>query len=115
MVDIVNNLAEIDPIKFIKISPDFLQASSEITENRLKNSITKPGHPTAIGISLIIDFVYNDIQFYEITSAIKVYGGKMVEAVLKDLLKDWRGVIVMDWSDGFWDKMKKKHKNLVML
>ncbi len=39
----------------------------------------------------------------------------MVEAVLNDLPKGWNGVIVMDWSDGFWDKMKKKHKNLVML
>ncbi len=44
--NIVNNLAEIDPIKFIKISPDFLQASSETTKNRLKIPITKPEHHT---------------------------------------------------------------------
>lgn len=71
VVNIVNNLAEIDLIKFIKISPDFLQASSEITNIHSKIPITKPGHPTAIGISLLIDFVYKNIQFYEITSAIK--------------------------------------------
>ena len=36
----------------------------------------------------------------------------MVNAVLKDLPKEWNGVVVMDWSDGFWDKMKIKHNNL---
>jgi hypothetical protein len=33
-------------------------------------------------------------------SATKGYGGKMVD---------------MAWSDGFWDKMKKKHNNLVII
>jgi hypothetical protein len=28
----------------------------------------------------------------------------MVDAVLKDLPKEWNGVVVMDWSHGFWDK-----------
>jgi hypothetical protein len=40
-------------------------------------------------------------------SATKGYGGKMVDAVLKDLPKAWNGVVVMDRSDGFWDKIKK--------
>jgi len=31
----------------------------------------------------------------------------MVDAVLKDLPEEWNVVVVMDWSDGFWDKMKK--------
>jgi hypothetical protein len=56
---------------------------------------------------------HKDIQFFEMNSAIKGYGGKMVDALLKDLPKQWNGVVVMDWSDGFWDKMKKKHSNLV--
>lgn len=47
-----NNLSEIDVINFIKVSPDFLQASSETTEGRIKTPITEPGHPTAIGLSL---------------------------------------------------------------
>lgn len=109
---ITKNLAEIEPIKFIRINADFIQASSEVTEGRVKTPITKPGHPTAIGLSLIIDFDYNDVQFYEMNSAVKGYGGKMVEAVLKSLPKKWNGVVVMDWSEGFWDKMKGKYKNL---
>lgn len=113
--NIANNLATIEPIRFIKISPDFLQASSEATKGRIKTPITQPGHPTAIGVSLILDLDHKDIQFFEMNSATKGYGGKMVDAVLKDLSKAWNGVVVMDWSDGFWDKMKKKHNNLVII
>ena len=113
--NIANNLAAIEPIRFIKISPDFLQASSEVTKSRIKTPITKPGHPTAIGVSLILDLDYKNIQFFEMNSAQKGHGGKMVDAVLKDLPKAWKGVVVMDWSNGFWDKMKKKYKNLVLL
>jgi len=48
-------------------------------------------------------------------SATKGYGGKMVDVVLKDLPKEWNEVVVMDWSDGFWDKMKKKHPSFCSL
>ena len=112
---IVENLAELDFIHFIRVSPEFLQASNEVTEGRIKIPVTKPNHPTAIGVDLIVDITYKNIQFYEITSAIKGCGGKTVDAVLKSLPKDWNGVVVMDWSHGFWDKMKEKHKNLYIL
>jgi hypothetical protein len=115
VVNIANNLADIDLIKFIRISPDYLKASNETTNGRVKIPITKPDHPTAIGVWLILDLAYKDIQFYEINSAIKGYGGKMVDAVMKALPKDWNAVIVMDWSHGFWDKMKERYKNLVIL
>ena len=42
-------------------------------------------------------------------------GGKMVNEVLKALPEDWNGIVVMDWSHGFWDKMKEKHKNLQII
>lgn len=112
---ITKNLSEIELIKFIRIKPDFIQASSEVTEGRVKIPITKPDHPTAVGLSLIIDFAYNNVQFYEINSAVKGYGRKMVDAVFKSLPKNWNGVVVMDWSDGFWDKMHKSYKNLEIL
>ena len=112
---IIYNLAELDFIHFIRISPEYLQASNETTESRIKIPVTKPNHPTAIGVYLIIDIAYKDIQFYEITSAIKGCGGKMVHEVLKALPEDWNGIVVMDWSHGFWDKMKEKHKNLQIL
>ena len=112
---IIKNLAELDFINFIRVSPEYLQASNEVTEGRIKIPVTEPHHSTAVGIYLIIDIAYSNIQFYEITSAIKGCGGKMVDAVLKALPQDWKGIIVMDWSHGFWDKMKEKHKNLYIL
>ena len=32
--------------------------------------------------------------------------------VLKDLPKEWNGVVVMDWSDGFWDKGYRLRKEI---
>jgi hypothetical protein len=112
---IVKNLAELNFIHFIKLSPEILQASNAITEGRIKIPVSKPDHPTAIGVYLIIDISNKDIHFYEMNSAIKGCGGKMVDAVLKALPQDWSGVVVMDWSNGFWDKMKEKHRHLYIL
>jgi len=48
-------------------------------------------------------------------SAIKGYGSKMVDAVISALPEDWSAVVVMDWSRGFWDKMREKHRQIVIL
>jgi hypothetical protein len=112
---LTKNLSEIELIKFIRIKQDMILASSEVTEGRVKIPITKPDHPTAVGLSLLIDFAYINVQFYEINSAVKGYGRKMVDAVFKSIPENWKGVVVMDWSDGFWDKMQKSYKNLEII
>ncbi len=109
---LVESLANLDFIHFIRISAEDLKASSEITEGRVKIPITKPDHPTATGVHLIVDEPFNGVQFYEITSSGKGYGGKMVEAVMHALPKDWEAYVVMDWSQGFWEKMEGKYKKL---
>jgi len=108
------NLAEVDPIRFIRILPDLLEASSEATAGRNKIPIIRPGHPSAIGVSVILDLASQEIQFFAITSAKKGYGGKMVAAVMRDLPADWRAVVLMgwDWSDGFWEHMSEKYADL---
>lgn len=78
---------DLDFIHFIRISPEGIKASSEITEGRIKNPITKPDHPTATGAHLIVDVSFQAVQFYEITSAVKGQGGKMVEVALKHCRK----------------------------
>lgn len=104
---IVRNLTRIDVIQFIKLRPDFLAASSEIRGGS-RDPVSVPNHLTAIGVSAIFDFPGKVMQFYEITSAKKGYGRKMVAAVLDGLPNDWEVCIVMDWSDGFWESMKVK-------
>ena len=108
------NLAEMDPIHFIRILPDLLEASSEATAGRNRIPVIKPGHPIAIGVSVILSFEFQEIQFFAITSAKKGYGGRMVDAVMRALPVDWKAVVVMewDWSDGFWEHMSRKYANL---
>ena len=113
--NIAHNLAEIDIIKYVTISKDYIKASSEVTTGRSKIPITKPDHPSAVGVSLILEIEHNDIQFYEMNSPIKGYGGTMVDAVMRALPEDWSAVVVMDWSGGFWEKMREKYNNLVIL
>ena len=112
--EIAENLAGIDAIQFVRVTPGFLQASSEACGARMV-PVTKPGHPTAIGVSLILEEDREEIHFYEITSAVKGYGSKMVEAVLNALPKKWKAVVVMDWSGGFWKAMRRRHRRIVLL
>ena len=113
---IVSRLIEIDRIQYVRVSQRDLQASNEIAIiGRTKITISKIGHPAAIGIHLILDFAYNAIQFFEMTSAVKGYGERMVRAIVSSIPNDWEAVVVMDWSGGFWDKMAKKYDNIVIL
>ena len=113
--NIVRNLAEIDIIEHITISESYIKASSEVTTGRTKIPITKIDHPTAIGVSLLLELDHKIIQFYEMNSPVKGYGSRMVDAVMRALPEDWFAVVVMDWSGGFWEKMREKHRKLVIL
>ena len=113
--NIAQNLAEIDIIKYITISDGYIKASSEVTTGLIKIPITKIDHLTAVGVTLLLELDYNVIQFYEMNSPIKGYGSRMVDAVIGALPEDWSAVVVMDWSRGFWDKMREKHRKLDIL
>ena len=115
VANIALNLAKINIIKYITISKDYIKASSEITIGRIKIPITKIDHLTAVGVSLLLELDHKIIQFYEINSPVKGYGSKMVDAVIRALPDDWKAVVVMDWSGGFWEKMREKHRELIIL
>lgn len=115
IVAMAKNLADLDFIKFVRISDESLSASSENYPNRPKVPITHMNHDTAIGIQILYSTDYKTIDFFDINSPVKGNGSKMVDAILKDLPKDWQPAVVMDWSDGFWDKMKEKYKNIEWL
>ncbi len=72
MVDrIAKRLLEINPIQFVRVTQSDLQASNNIViKGRTKIPISTPGHPTAIGVHLIIDASESTIQFFELTSAL---------------------------------------------
>jgi hypothetical protein len=112
IVQMAFNLAQLDFIKYVRICDETLAASSENYPNRPKVPITNMNHETAIGIQILYGTKYNIIDFYDINSPIKGNGSKMVDAVLKDFPKDWQPAVIMDWSNGFWEKMEKKYDNL---
>ena len=80
-------LSKLDVIRYIKITPDFLAASSEI-KGPTRDPVATPGHPTATGIAMLFLSDYNCLDFYEINAARKGkgYGRKMVRAVFDALL-----------------------------
>jgi len=110
---IVRNLLEIDIIKYLRVDSDFIQASNEMEiKGRIKIPVTKQDHPTAVGVSLLMLYSINTVQFYEMNSTIKGYGEKMVQAVLKSFPEDWDLIVVMDSSGGFWDRMVEKYEKI---
>lgn len=115
IVKMVKNLAELDFLKFISISDDTFSASSENYPNRPKVPVTRSRHETAIGIEILYSSKDKIIDFYDINSPIKGHGGKMVDAIFKDFPQDWQPAIIMDWSNGFWDKMKERHNKVEWL
>jgi hypothetical protein len=112
IVQFALNLAKLEFIKFVRIDEASIAASSENHPKRPKVPINQMNHPTAIGIEILYDLKDKTIDFYDINSPIKGNGGKMAEAILKDFPAGWSPVIIMDWSNGFWDRMKEKYKHL---
>ena len=89
----VRSLAELKPIKYIMVTPDKILASNKIVGRKVKIPVTKP-YTTAIGISLFFDFRFKMLEFYEINSAEKGWGQKMVQSVLECLPVGWMPTIV---------------------
>ena len=113
---IVKNLLKIDLIQYVRVGKEDIQASNEImVRGHTKIPITAHGHPTAVGIHVILGILPNEVHFYEITSAVKGYGERMVQAILKSIPDGWKAVVAMDISGGFWDTMAEKYDNIVFL
>ncbi len=112
IIQMALNLAELDFINYINISNDALAASSENYPKRPKVPITHMNHETAIGVQILYSVSHKYINFYDINSPTKGNGSKMVDAILKGLPNDWQSVVVLDWSNGFWDKMKEKYNDI---
>jgi len=113
---IVTNLCKIDLINYVRVSKEDIYASNEIKIiGRTKMLVSTPGHPSAVGVHLILDFRLDGIQFFEITSAVKGYGEKMVKAAVTAIPDEWEAGVVMDWSDGFWNRMSEKYDKIVIL
>jgi len=112
IIEMALRLAELDFVKYVRMSDEFLSASSENYPNRPKVPVVHSNHETATGVEILYSVSHRYIDFNDINSPIKGNGNKMVEAILTDFPKDWQPSVLMDWSNGFWDRMKEKHNDL---
>jgi len=109
IVNMALRLAELDFISYIRICNKTLAASSENYHKRPKVPVTIMNHPTAIGIQILYNVESKYIDFFDINSPEKGNGSKMVDAVLTNFPLNWQATVVMDLSNGFWNRMKQKH------
>ena len=111
VIDIAVRLYELDFINFVKITNETIAASSEIKGTTNKKPISRMHHPTATGVEIIYHVGYKILDFFEINSSIKGNGSKMISAILTNLPYEWKLHVTMDWSGGFWKKMKEKYSD----
>ena len=108
-IGILISLSAVDVLKYYRISPEYIAASSEMLGRKI---VTSPNHKTAVGVRLIFHPQCNIVDFFEINSPKPGYGGRMVEAVINSLPERWSAVVLMDYSSGFWNKMKERYDKL---
>ena len=107
-------LANIDILTYVKIYNGRIKASNVLSDNGKKEPITKIGGENIVGVELLIDIPNKIIQFYSITSSVKGYGEKMVTSVVNSVPNEWKIVVVMDWSQGFWQVMTERYPRLMV-
>ena len=111
---ISEKLANIDMLEYVKIYNGRIKASNVLSDDGKKEPITKTGEENIVGVELLIDIPNKIIQFFSITSFVKGYGEKMVSSVVNSTPKEWKIVVVMDWSQGFWQVMTERYPRLVV-
>ena len=85
------NLCKIDLINYVRVTKGDIYASNEIKIiGRTKMPVSTPGHPSAVGVHLILDFIFDGIQFFEITSQNR-YGIDISDF-------DGRSIFLIGWS-----------------
>jgi len=107
-------LSGIDILRYIKIYNGRIKASNVISANGKKEPIVKEGEENLVGVELLIDVQSKTIQFFLITSAVKGYGEKIVSSVANIAPKEWDILVLMDWSDGFWQVMAERYPRLIV-
>ena len=110
--DLSESLAVIDELNYVKIYKGRIAASNALSENGKKQPITEIGKENIVGVELLVDVTSKIVQFFSLTSSVKGCGQKIVKSVLDATPKDWKVVVVMDWSEGFWQVMVERYPRL---
>jgi hypothetical protein len=114
MAALAERLAALPQLQYMKIYPDRLAASNVLSSDGKKNPVVKVGAEGLVGAELLVDPEAKIVQFYALTSVVRGAGRQMVEAVLSATPDDWKVVVLMDWSNGFWARMAEDYPRLLV-
>ncbi len=114
-VSISEALSTIEIINHVKIYNGRIKASNEISKNGKKEPITNEREENITGVELLVDISSKVIQFYSITSSVKGNGEKIVSSVIESTPSEWKVVVLMDWSGGFWQVMADRYPRLEVI
>ena len=114
-IQIAESLSRIEILQFIKIYNGRLCASNLLSDDKKKRPITKINQEGVVGVELLIHPEDNVIDFYSLTTSPKGYSRKIVESIIEAVSNDWILAVTMDWSSGFWNRMIKDYKQIVIL
>ncbi len=111
---VAEELSTIEQLKFVKIYNGRVLASNILSDNGKKQPIVNVGEDGIVGIELLVDESSKVVQFFAITSSEKGCGEMMVKSVVNTVPDDWKLVVVMDWSGGFWEVMTKRYPRIAV-
>ena len=108
-------LSTIDILKHVKIYNGRIKASNEISKNGKKEPIINEREENITGVELLVDISSKVIQFYSISSSVKGSGENIVTSVIESTPSEWKVVVLLDWSGGFWKVMADRYPRLEVL
>ena len=111
---LAESLSGVGILRFIKIYNDRLCASNLLSDNGKKEPLVETSRTDLVGVELLIDPAFKTVQFFSIVSFKKGNGRKIVAAVAEATPEDWSLVVVMDWSGGFWEKMREEYPRIMI-
>jgi hypothetical protein len=111
---LAERLAAVPPLRYVKIYRERVAASNVLSSDGKKNPVVEVGAEGLVGVEILIDPDAKIVQFFALTSALKGSGRQMVEAVLSAAPEDWKVVVLMDWSGGFWSRMAGDYPRLLV-
>jgi len=109
---IAEGLSSMDQLKFVKIYKDRINASNVLSDDGKKEPVIKMEQENIIGIKVLLDVDSQVVQFYAIASSEKGCGDTMVKSVVSTVPDNWKIVVFMDWSGGFWDVMTERYPRI---
>ncbi|MBK1717218.1 hypothetical protein [Thiocystis violacea] len=105
-------LSAIPELRYIKLFPQRLSASSTLSTDGKNNPVVKVGAEGVVAVELLIDADTKLVQFYALTSTKRGCGRKTVAAVINAVPESWVVTVAFDWSGGFWQRMAQDYPRL---